>query len=706
LPPAFHAPLGLLASLCALPHRLIFASWRQALRRRRVAESELRERVLFKRAMLEGVPYAICVRDAQARLVFCNAAYEKLFARKREDIEGKTLLESKSDFLDKEGMRRLHQRYLDLMADNGKIAEDVEVWIAGQSHKIFLWAAPITLTNGSAPVALIAGAIDLTDRHHLIEQLQTARVRAEEANRAKSNFLATMSHEIRTPMNAVMGLLELLVREGRLAARDRESAELAHASAQSLLGLIDDILDISKIEAGAVEIVLAPARLRSIVNEVAQVFRGLARQRGLDIRVEIDPALADWHLVDAARFRQIANNLISNSIKYTDAGGVTLRLRRADLADDVEAVVLEVEDTGIGIAAADVEHLFQPFFQAEAAGPRAIGGTGLGLPIVQRLCLQMGGQIEVASQPGRGTSIRIRLPLRISHEPESAAPAQAGPDPSPASAWQRSGKKVLAVDDHPANRLLLERQLAHLGVACELAEDGEDAWVLWQRGGFDLVLTDCSMPRMDGYALARNIRAREREQGLGHCPVLGCTAHVQEEDRRLALDAGMDDCLMKPLSLKDLSAALRHHLGDDRPADMAAPAPLAAPSRNIFDPMMLQDFSAGDVGIEIRFLELLLRSNRADAEELTQRVSTGEWRAAAAIAHKIKGAARLIDAVAVIRDCEAFEHACTAGGMDAPGVMASVAGLAASLDELERGIVAQLARLKRSPAPGPSPMSR
>ncbi|MDM0110593.1 ATP-binding protein [Variovorax sp. J22R133] len=558
------------------------------------------------------------------------------------------------------------------------------------TKRVLHWAAPIARKKNGERVGLVMGAIDLTERHRLVELLESARAKAEAANRAKSNFLATMSHEIRTPMNAVMGMLELLVREGRLVPQDRDSAELARSSAKGLLSLIDDILDISKIEAGGLEVVPRPAQLRPIINEVAHVFESLARQRGLAIVVEIDEAVAQWHAIDAPRFRQIVNNLVSNAIKYTDTGTVTVSLRHLDTADDIESVELEVRDTGIGIAPEDVQNLFKPFFQAEAAGPRVIGGTGLGLPIVQRLCMKMGGDISVTSQRGTGTSIHVGLRLIVLPAPELEPESMtAAPEISPDQRREyRQRFNVLVVDDHPANRLLLQRQLGFLGFHCETAEDGKVALEMWEKQPFDIVITDCSMPVMDGYVLTRTIRSIERAKRLPRCPVLSCTAHVQEHERRKALDVGMDECLMKPISVDGLLEALQRHLPEDE--QVHAPS-ASAPARSAggpFDLASLQDFSGGDAKIEASFLEALLRTNITDLEELSELVQSGAGKEVASCAHKIKGAARIVKAQDVVRDCELLEQA--SGNEDGAGVAKAFAALQHSLGEFNDALSAQL----------------
>ena len=268
---------GALLAVCLA----LFALWNRSLKkqaeRRLAAESELRDQLDFQRAMLEGMPHAIAVRDTGVRLLYCNSAYERLFQVARSSVIGKTLPDTTVTANSLEMAHAIHEQYLRMLADGTVINEDLDLDVGGSWRRVLHWAAPIALKPHGKLVAFVTGAIDMTERHHLVELIESARAKAEAANRAKSNFLATMSHEIRTPMNAVMGVLELLVREGRLVPQDRESAELARSSARSLLGLIDDILDILKIDAGGLEVVRRPAQLRPTVQEVANVFQSLAR---------------------------------------------------------------------------------------------------------------------------------------------------------------------------------------------------------------------------------------------------------------------------------------------------------------------------------------------------------------------------------------------------------------------------------------------
>lgn len=667
----------------------IFAIWNRSLRkqmRRTLAvKKKLREELAFRQAMLDGMPHAIAVRDRDLRLTLCNEAFRRGCSASEDTLLGKKLTELPLGTQNPEVAEAMERRYRKVFDERLPVSGDIDLTFGGKAQKVFHWAAPISLDDGGSPVAVVAGVVDMTQRYDLLELVESARTKAETADRAKSNFLATMSHEIRSPMNAVMGTLELLLRKGHLDAQDKESIELAHGSAKSVLELIDDILDISKIEAGGLEIVPQPTQLRRIVSDVARVFDCLARQRGLSIEVAFDPAISMWHEADPLRFRQIVNNLVSNAIKYTDSGGIRVRLAHAGRTGDVEAISLEVEDTGIGIAAEDVPYLFQAFFQAESAGPRTNGGTGLGLPIVQRLCLKMKGQISVDSEPGRGTCVRVALELPVLAPP---VPAILGEPEALPRLRKRGRYNILVVDDHPANRLLLQRQLEHLGFRCAAADNGEAALRMWRDDVFDLVITDCSMPVMDGYQLTAAIRTQEHRRRLPPGPVLGCTAHAQEEDRRHALSVGMDECLIKPVGIDELLQALVRHLPGEGDLLNLASEPSVARQDEPFDAGSLKACSGGDDAVEASFLDALLRTNLSDLIELQALARSGAFRDAAACAHRIKGAAGIVKAGQVVRGCEEIEAAFKSG--DREEMAAAVHRLSAALQQLNEAISAQL----------------
>jgi two-component system sensor histidine kinase EvgS len=419
-----------------------------------------------------------------------------------------------------------------------------------------------------ALLALLAGWLwalkNQVNRRRTAEHaMRRARNEAESANRAKSAFLAAMSHEIRTPMNAVLGLLELELRSPGDRASTVKALGTANNAARDLLGMIDDILDMAKIEAGRLTLTSTPVELGAWVQGVAAIYEPAARAKGLALTVRANGESEHaWVLADALRLRQVLGNLLSNAIKFTDAGEVVIEYSIAQTNTRC-AFVFTVSDTGLGIAADQQALLFAPFTQARQEQPGRFGGTGLGLTICRRLMTLMNGTIALSSAPGQGSRFTAKVSLPLSEPPlEKAAPLDA-------EVPLREGLRVLVVDDHPANQILLASQLKHFGCEIETASDGAAAFARWDQqrldgSPFDLILTDCSMPVMSGEDLTRAIRKREAEgdgtgisrMGLPQVPIVGVTANAQREAVDQALASGMTQCLVKPLGLDALRRAL------------------------------------------------------------------------------------------------------------------------------------------------------
>ncbi|SOV28736.1 Virulence sensor protein BvgS precursor [Pseudomonas aeruginosa] len=405
------------------------------------------------------------------------------------------------------------------------------------------------------------------------------------------------------------------------------------------------------------------------------MFEGLARQKGLRLVVELDDAPGRDVLIDPLRFKQVLSNLVSNAIKFTERGQVTIRLQERSLDEGRAIVRVDVEDSGIGIAPADQARLFQPFIQV-AKGRTVQGGTGLGLAICRKLVDLMGGDVEMHSEPGKGTRVSLDLLLRQCGPkmPES------GQDPLAASMEPSRRLHILIADDYPPNRVLLRQQLEFLGHRVAEAEDGQVALELWADERFEVLISDCNMPRLNGYQLARRIRIQERCERRAPILILGYTADAEPDEVQRCRDAGMDDCLFKPLGLETLRNYLATSFGRD-----------AAQPRGLYDADALSSLGGGRPERLRELLETLLGSNRQDLQRLAILLREGDRARLAEHAHRIKGAARMIGARTLLEACEALEDACRRSGdgecLQAPGERLRLA-LEALQEELQEQLAA------------------
>ncbi|MBV5274288.1 MAG: response regulator [Lamprocystis purpurea] len=377
--------------------------------------------------------------------------------------------------------------------------------------------------------------------------IEAQRERAEAASRAKSEFLATVSHELFTPMNGVLGMLHLLQSDNPTPEQVRHIV-LAQQAGDRLLHIIQDILDMSTLEAGALEPRYAPLEPGAELQSAAESLRDRCTAKGLNLVVTHDPALPTHLLGDARRLRQIAGNLIDNAIKFTDRGTVTVAIGGAPLSDDRYELMLAVSDTGIGISTEIQTRLFTPFTQADASFTRRHGGAGLGLAICRRLLDLMGGRISVDSQPDQGACFKVQVPLSISHTTGAAPRSPAPVPPAP--------PRVLLVEDNLVGQKVATAMLERLGCSTLIASNGLEALDTFGRGGIEVVLMDVQMPIMDGFEATRLLRDLEAERGWPRTPVLALTANTLDTDRNACLAAGMDDFVAKPMTKAGLRDAL------------------------------------------------------------------------------------------------------------------------------------------------------
>ncbi len=653
---------------------VIFLAWilylRRQIRKRREAERALSDQLAFMRVLIDGIPNPVFVRDRQGRMVTCNRSYLDTFGLSAEDVTGRTLPESPMYAENPEEAVRVHQQYLDAMETaNSHVIQDMEVKFNGEKHHLYHWLMPYSDSLGHVS-GLIGGWTDLTERMELLRDLHDAKEEADAANRAKTTFLATMSHEIRTPMNAIIGMLELVLRRPPDQQADRQALQVAYDSARSLLDLIGDILDISKIEADKLELMPIPTDLRHLLEGVVNVFQGMARQNGLSLKLSVTPPSPPGVSLDAVRLKQVVSNLVSNALKFTEVGGVTVTLNAVADDDGQATIEIAVDDSGPGISAADRRKLFEPFTQVHdeaRANKNRVAGTGLGLAISRRIIEAMGGSFELSSIPGKGTRIdvHLRAPLIKADMPAPSSTQVQEPQDAPIARLQ-----VLVIDDHAPNRMLLSQQLAYIGHDVLEAADGPQGLALWRQHALDAVLTDCNMPGMSGYEVAREIRRIEGEEQRSPIVIYAITASAQAEEFARCEAAGMDGCLFKPLDINTLKQRL-HPLAVRKAERHAMPF-----SPTTFRPQGLLDLTQGDAVMTHRIAEELLKTNRQDIAALMQAAEARDQTAVADLAHRIAGGARVVAADQAVAQAQALEAAARGGQDDtAPAVEALVQAL-------------------------------
>lgn len=450
-------------------------------------------------------------------------------------------------------------------------------------------------------------------------ELQEALREAEQAGAGKSRFLAMISHEIRTPMNGILGMAELL-QSSSLSPEQLGWTALIGESASALLGMVNDLLDLSKIEAGVLDIEEKPFDLREVVAHAVQLLQPRAGVKRNVIRWEVDAAIAERLNGDATRIRQILINLVNNANTFTEDGWIGLSVR--PVLGSVDAIRFEVRDNGIGISSANIGKLFQPYSQTEAG--KAKSGTGLGLTICKSLVEAMKGQIGVFSREGEGSTFWFELPLLPAEEDKATAAAL-----RPVSAFgpEEADLPILVAEDNPINRRVIAMQLGKLGLrAVEIVQDGQEAFSAFLSRPFALILMDCHMPESDGIETARRIRELERSEMRRPIPIVALTGGASETERQLCLEAGMNDFLTKPVGLEALGATLRRWI--PRVSEQALNAEVV---REILE---LDD--GGEPEIFRTLLEVYERETPNQLVELERLVLTGESEAGMRNAHNLK----------------------------------------------------------------------
>jgi len=576
-------PISLVILVFIAVLSFIIAYLRKEVLQRRKAEQELQFQLQFLQSLMTTAPIPVFVKDLQGRYLRVNAAFEQLVGMTADALLGKTAR-------DVHPQRTADDDQLEVLTRQAIASGDLvkgELQYrtrAGETHDVMYWLRQVY--QGKRPRALLGLLVDVStlramereQRLHA-ESLARAIQKAEEAAHVKDVFLATMSHEIRTPMSGVIGVLDLMS-HARLHDEDRHLLDMARGAAGTLLRILNDVLDFSKSQSGKLTIESKPFSLRTVIDEVTGLFEPEIRHRGLRFDAFVSELVAPALVGDGQRLAQVLFNLVGNALKFTDQGGigVVVETRPVDPATQMQSLLITVRDTGVGIDEAEQARLFEPFVQA---GTRHQGGTGLGLAICKRLIQAMGGSISLRSAVGEGTSVDISLALPVdahaaleevndgTHTEADVAEADIAP-----LALTIPGKSILLVEDQAINRELLVRQCQALGIQSpDVAVDGLDAWHAYEKHAYTLVITDCAMPRMDGQALIRRIRAGEKDE-RGRAYLVALTANAMESQRQACLDAGANEAWVKPVNLDQLRMVLANAFGS---APATAP-PASAPS--------------------------------------------------------------------------------------------------------------------------------
>jgi PAS domain S-box-containing protein len=479
-----------------------------------------------------------------------NPAWTRTLGWSREEMLARPF----SDFIHPEDMARTTSEVTKLLSE-GHVTigfENRYRHIDG-SWRVLRWTAAPVPDRG----LMICAARDVTEMIETQEAMKLAKDLAEETARAKSEFLATMSHEIRTPMNGVLGMLSLLA-ETELSVTQTDYVKTAASSGNTLLSLINDILDLSKLESGGLELERRPFDLRLLVDESVASMAMIARNKGLRLRYQIDALLPRMVVGDSLRTRQVLLNLLGNAVKFTTTGEVLVDVAVVSQAEGKVEVCLSVKDTGIGIAPESAARLFSPFAQADSSTTRKFGGTGLGLAICRRLVASMGGTIDFESSQGQGTVFRVLVQWPVAGV-DDVVPGTPGPTVLP---MPSPGLRVLVVEDNLVNQKVLVAMLTKYGVACDVAIDGAKGVEAVRQNKYALVFMDCQMPEMDGYTATRLIRSEV--PGGNDVPIVALTANVLSGERELCLAAGMNGYLSKPVSREDLLSVLQTFTGQPR----------------------------------------------------------------------------------------------------------------------------------------------
>lgn len=585
--------------------------------------------------ILNKIIDSVFIVDVEGNIKVFNTASERIFGYTSSEIMG-----TKAYKLFDEESQNLFKSYLELYLNFGDAEEEGDIGFEtelkgikndGKVFDLNLGMSKIEDENGARAIICIMSDITQKKKEH--QNLIEAKEAAEQANIAKSDFLANMSHELRTPMNGIMGLSELIL-DTNLSEEQSEYAKIIYNSSENLLSILNDILDLSKIEAGMVELDENVVDLSSMIDELKELYNPAVKEKNLGaIKIDIDESLPNLVQADLNKISQIFRNLINNAIKFTEEGGIAIE---AKLEEQNNFIKFSVIDTGIGIAPERQKNIFEKFVQADESTTRKYGGTGLGLAICREYVNIMNGEIGVESRSNFGSEFWFTIPLKQADYGVTAINKKI--KPLSIETKINSNHKILIVDDHPINRLFAQKLLSKIGFkSIDMAEDGLQALELINSNDYFLVFMDCQMPNLDGYQATQLVREIEKNTNK-HLNIVAMTANAMNGDSEKCLKAGMDDYLSKPIKTQKLMQILSKYIIVEDELETPANTNIFENKNYPVDLEHLAIFTNGDKKEERELTALFFEQVKYSITSLQESIANNDnnnWREAA---HKLKGA--------------------------------------------------------------------